>query len=116
MATLYTQVSPEYQALCLQAYKLAELQLMAQYNSGALSSETGKKPAIVLDLDETVLDNSPFEAFCVLSGKSYPTGWDAWCNQASAKAVRGSEPFIRHADSIKIEIYFVTNRKEHLRM
>ena len=58
-SVLWQQQSAEYRALAYQAYNLAKLQL-----DNILQSEnTSDKPlAIVTDVDETVIDNSPFNA------------------------------------------------------
>src|SRR4051812_21553251 len=55
LANLYMQ-SAEYRACCLQTYKLAQEKLIARLRG--LPAD-GPRPAVVMDLDETVLDNSP---------------------------------------------------------
>ena len=47
-----------------------------------------KPPAIILDVDETVLDNSIFQARSILNGTSYPTGWIDWGMEENAPPVR----------------------------
>ncbi len=108
IATLYHQKSAERDALCYQAYNAARIQL----DKILEENKDPEKLAIVLDLDETVLDNSPYEAKCVLDNISYPTGWDEWMHAASARAIPGAVAFLDYAKSKGIEIFYITNRKE----
>src|SRR5215203_940023 len=68
-AVAWMQTSLEYQASAVQAYRLAARQLdeaLADRSWTAAIEQTGDAsklpPAVVLDIDETVLDNSPFQA------------------------------------------------------
>ncbi len=70
-----------------------------------------KKPAIVLDLDETVLDNSPHQAMSVKTGKGYPYKWDDWINKAEAEALPGAIDFLKYTESKGVDIYYISNRK-----
>ena len=106
-ATLYQQKSAEVEALCYQAYNIAELRL-----NQILENNPYKKPlAIVVDVDETVLDNSPFEAKCILENKDYPNFWVEWCEVANAKALPGAVDFLNYAKSKGVETFYITNRK-----
>jgi len=73
------------------------------------------KLAIVLDLDETVLDNSPYEAKSILDNFSYPIGWDEWMHDASATALPGAIEFLKYTKSQGVNIFYITNRKEKYR-
>lgn len=111
MATLYQQTAAEYRALCYQAFNVAKYQLDQNLKIMALQ----KQQAIVLDIDETVLDNSPHEAKCILNNALYPAYWEEWMDASSAIAVPGVMDFLKYAESKKIEIYYITNRKEKYR-
>ena len=64
-AVLWVQRSAEYRALCYQAFNLAELRIM-EY----LAHPDKEKPAaVIFDIDETLLDNSPEEAQNIVDGK-----------------------------------------------
>ena len=105
-ATLYQQKSAEVAALCHQAFNIAELRL-----NQVLENNPYEKPlAIVVDVDETVLDNSPFEAKSILENSDYPTYWKEWCELASAKALPGAAEFLNYAASKGVETFYVTNR------
>jgi len=111
MAVLYQQTAAEYRALCYQAFNVAKYQLDQSTKIMGLQ----KQQAIVLDIDETVLDNSPHEAKCILNNTFYPAYWEEWMNTSDAKAVPGVLDFLKYAESKKIEIYYITNRKEKYR-
>jgi len=111
VATLYHQKSAERDALCLQAYNIARHRL----DEIIAQNPDASNLAIVLDLDETVLDNSPYEAMCVLDNTSYPVGWDEWMYAADAKALPGAVDFLKYAKSKNINIFYITNRKEKYR-
>ncbi|MBE0641597.1 MAG: 5'-nucleotidase, lipoprotein e(P4) family [Bacteroidales bacterium] len=111
MATLYHQQSAEYKALCLQSFRMAREALIRD-----LADRSVDKPrAIITDIDESVLDNSPFQAACILDNTDYPVGWDEWCDMAMAKPVPGSLEFLKLAAGYGLDIFYVTNRKDHLR-
>ncbi len=111
MATLYYQRAAEMKALSLQAYNIARLRLDQELSQ----TQDPSKLAIVLDIDETVLDNSPYEAESILKNMSYPTGWDEWIFKASAEPLPGVVEFLSYADSIKVQIFYITNRRDKYR-
>lgn len=107
-AVLYQQQAAESRALYYQAFNLARLVFDAH--------NPGKKPrCIITDIDETVLDNSPYQAQCILAGFSYPVRWSEWCLKAKAEALPGSLKFLKHVEKQGAEVFYVTNRKENLR-
>ena len=104
-STLYAQTAAEYKALCYQAYELAEMRVRENLNRGV------DRPAVVLDLDETVLDNSPYTAWQVESGNHYtPETWSEWVASAEAEAVPGAVEFLQWADSMGVDLFYVSNR------
>ncbi len=106
LATLWVQNSAEYRALCYQAYNTATERLRS------LKTGRSSKPlAIVLDLDETVIDNSPYQAMMVLTDDAYSSKtWDEWIALKRAAAVPGAKAFLTEANSKGFEIFFVSNR------
>ncbi len=110
-ATLYQQLAAEKDALSHQAFNTAKLML----NDALRSARLTKKLAVVVDIDETVLDNSPFEAKSILENSDYPTYWKEWCEQASAIPIAGSLEFLQYAESVGVDVFYITNRKEEYR-
>lgn len=122
-AVLWMQKSAEYKANCLQAYKLAELKMQSALKNRkwtAALEQNGNylnlPAAVILDVDETVLDNSPYEAELIQTGDHYSSStWNAWCNKAAAEAIPGALEFCRSADQQGITVFYVTNRRDHLK-
>ena len=122
LSVLFVQTAPEYAANNIQTYQTAtskiDKALKEKTWTAALEQGTNfseKPPAIILDIDETVLDNSAHQARAILGGFSYPTGWIKWGNEAAAPAVAGVKSFLNYADSKNITIFYVTNRVAELR-
>ncbi len=117
-STLWMQTSAERRAISLQTYALAADRLVeALADSGwtAYIEQTGDfralPPAIVLDIDETVLDNSPSQARQILSGRSFdPAEWGAWVEEARARPLPGVARFLRRARDLGVEVFYVSNR------
>jgi 5'-nucleotidase (lipoprotein e(P4) family) len=107
-AVLFQQTAAEYRALCYQAFNIAKLRLEMDSRKMGLS----RQKAIVLDIDETVLDNSPHGAMCILNNTLYPDYWKEWMDAANAKAVPGVLEFLKYAEKKGITIYYISNRKE----
>ncbi len=105
-ALLWQQNAAEYKALCHQAYNIATLELEK------ISLRQYKRPiAIVTDIDETVLDNSPYNARMVKTDTGYTKKtWYAWGKEAKAKEIPGAVAFFNFAKSKGITIFYLSNR------
>ncbi|MBL4666664.1 MAG: hypothetical protein JKY04_04750 [Sneathiella sp.] len=118
-ATLWTQTSVEFKASSMAAFKLAEIMLdRALANKDWTAAlEQGdnyqdKPPAIILDVDETVLDNSEYEAWLIKAKKNYSSKtWLPYINDAISNPIPGSKEFINYAISKGVEIFYLSNRK-----
>jgi 5'-nucleotidase (lipoprotein e(P4) family) len=123
-AVLWVQASAEYGAVTTSLYRAAADHLdaaLAQENWDALvpgergNAATGLPPAVVLDVDETVLDNSPYQARLVREGKEYnEVTWDQWVAEKKAKPVPGVVDFAKAASAKGITLLYLSNRAEHL--
>jgi 5'-nucleotidase (lipoprotein e(P4) family) len=111
LAVLYQQTAAEVRAMQYQTYNSAKPVLDAQLKAYRGS----KKPAVVVDIDETILDNCQFQAQCILGNFQYPVRWDEWCNLAIAPAIPGSVEFLNYAHSKGVAVFYVSNRKAHLK-
>lgn len=119
-ATLWFQTAVERQAVTLAVYRSARDRLPAarravRQTASVEQAEAGdfarKPPAIVMDVDETVLDNSAFEAWQVRAGKSYEeSAWAAWVSARRATAIPGAAAFIAKAHALGYRVVFITNR------
>ena len=114
---LYTQKAAEYRALAYQAFNIARERLDTDFdkkNLKRLPKAVRKMPrAIVVDIDETVLDNSPSNASQIKNNRSFnTTDWYAWGEMRKAKAVPGSVEFLNYAVSKGVKIFYISNRDE----
>jgi 5'-nucleotidase (lipoprotein e(P4) family) len=114
---LYTQKAAEYRALAYQAFNIARLRLDADFDKKYLKKlpkATRKMPrAIVVDIDETVLDNSPSNARQIATNSPFNTkDWYAWGEMRKAKAVPGAVDFLNYAVSKGVKIFYISNRDE----
>ena len=76
----------------------------------------GLKPAVVLDVDETVLDNSPYQARLVRDGTEYDElSWDQWVAEKKAKAIPGVVDFAKAANAKGVTLLYISNRAVHLK-
>ncbi len=119
-ATLWTQTSVEHRANAIGMYKLAQTMLDRALDdnswTAAPAEQTGdyrnKPPAVVLDLDETVLDNSPYNAWRVDNDKGYSSKtWVAFVRSEQSLAIPGSLEFIECARSKGVRVFYLSNRK-----
>lgn len=116
-AILYQQKAAEYRALSYQAFNLARWQLDADLdkkNVKKLPKAERKRPrAIVVDIDETVLDNSPAQAYAVKNHLAFNLpDWYEWGEMRKAKALAGSVDFLNYAVSKGVKIFYISNRDE----
>jgi 5'-nucleotidase (lipoprotein e(P4) family) len=118
-AVLWMRTSLEYRHTAMQAYRLASLMLDVALRdntwTAALEQSAGYEslpPAVILDVDETVLDNSPAQAATLSNATGMFRGdeWDAWVKQASAKVIPGAADFLKLAAAKGVEVFYLTNR------
>lgn len=108
-ATLWQQSSAEARALQYQAYALARLMLDRDLR---VHSKSRLKRAVVVDVDETILDNSRFQAGLIVNNAAFDSKeWVAWCNSARASAIPGAVEFLRYAAGRGVRVFYVTNRE-----
>jgi acid phosphatase len=114
------QKSVEYKATTLAAFALARIRLdqaLADAKWTALiPKEQGEgyqalPPAIIVDIDETVLDNSGYQAWMTMKGTTFdPKTWNAYVNSVTSEAIPGAVEFVRYADSKGVRVFYISNR------
>ncbi len=98
--------SAEYKASMIQAYRLAGRQLEAR--SAGLTSGTW---AVVLDADETVIDNSTYQKELAEQGvKHTQAKWQAWARREEATPLPGAVSFLHKVQEKGGKVVIVTNR------
>ena len=119
LATLWTQRAVEYKANALTVFALARIRLdEALADKGwtaAPAEQTGDfrnlPPAVVLDVDETLLDNSKYQVWMMRANQSFSTKtWNQFCGAQVSTAIPGAVEFAKYADSKGVKIFYVTNR------
>ncbi|MDC0669387.1 5'-nucleotidase, lipoprotein e(P4) family [Nannocystis radixulma] len=117
-AVTWVQTSAEYEASALQAYAAAGHTLeraLADKSWTAAVEQTGEfaalPPAIIVDVDETVLDNSAYQARLIASGGQFsPDSWNAWIEERKGIAVPGAVELLSAAAAKGVRVFYVSNR------
>lgn len=109
---LYLQTSAEFQAACLQIYRCAGDRL---HKIVTTQEFAGRRPAVVMDLDETVFDNSAFQTYLYRTGQEYND--ELWQDYERNFAhdvtlIPGAKQFVDEATSLGVGIVFLSNRSE----
>lgn len=126
-ATLWVRQSAEFRAASEIIYRAATAALAANLADPAVSAEPAQQsgyadlpPAVVMDIDDTVLDNSAPQARMILEVSCPPefdAAWDRWVAQRAAPAVPGAAEFIRAAREMTdargrgVRVFLITNRE-----
>ncbi|QEG25249.1 5'-nucleotidase, lipoprotein e(P4) family [Mariniblastus fucicola] len=128
-AILWVQTSGEYNAITRQTYRLAELTLkdaLADPNwTASLEQQSlvdsgevklaDLKPAVILDVDETVLNNSRFQVGLIESETEYTRdGWKAFVTRKESTAVAGAVDFVNACRDAGVKVIFLTNREHEV--
>jgi 5'-nucleotidase (lipoprotein e(P4) family) len=108
LSVLWFQKSAEMQALYYQGYNIAKSSLSEKL----VKSDNRQPKAVIMDIDECILDNSPFEAFQIIKNVPFSDSlWLVWVKKACAKPLPGVVDFVKYAETKGVEIFYVTNRK-----
>lgn len=120
-AVVWMQTAAEYRAATLSIFGAASAllgQALADPGWDALPPEErgGRRvehllPAIIVDADEAVIDNSPYQARLIERGQAFDSQtWHDWTQERRATAVPGALEFLRSAAQRGITVFYVTNR------
>lgn len=117
-SVLWVQTSAEFWALTSTTYNSAQVALEQAKSQKSWSAALEQQPgyetlpsAVILDLDETVLDNSPAQGQSVLDRTGYlQDTWNAWVHTVAAAALPGAQSFLAGAQKNGVKVFFVTNR------
>ncbi|NOZ36091.1 MAG: 5'-nucleotidase, lipoprotein e(P4) family [Chlorobi bacterium] len=117
MATLWFQKSAEAKAAYYQTFNFAKTVLDDKIKKDRFKLKKKKPKAIITDIDETVLNNSPYEARLIETGTSYnEKSWSKWVNEKQAKALPGAVNFMNYVKEKGVEVFYISNRNvKHLR-
>jgi len=118
LSVVWTQTSAENDAVARTVFRAARASLGEALNDATWTAAVeqtgdlaGLTPAIVVDVDETVLDNSPYQARAVMDGTYFDrTSWGSWVEEAQAPAIPGAADFLNEAKAQGIDVFYVSNR------
>ncbi|BDI20716.1 lipoprotein E (plasmid) [Nostoc cf. commune SO-36] len=107
LAVNWVQQSGEYRALTYQAFNIAKLTF------DTAKSKNIARPAIIVDIDETVLDNSPYQAGLLDTNNGFQlTTWNQWIKAEKAKSVPGAVELVNYVNKNGGKVFFISNRDE----
>lgn len=120
-ATLWVQSAAEYRAAALGTYAGARRMLDVALGDPTWTAATeqtgpvaGLPPAVILDLDETAIDNTRFQARVIRQGQTFSNEeWEKWSAEGDAGPVPGAPEFLAYAKSRGVTPFYVTNRDPH---
>ena len=125
-AVLWVQTSAEYEALTRQSFRLAEFNLGdALVDPSWTASKEQQEmfarkpaelaqlpPAVILDIDETVLDNSIYQSRLIENEQEYHReSWNDFVREAASPAIPGSKAFIQACRDARVTVLYVSNRE-----
>ena len=123
-ATAWFQTATERDLVYREVYRAAGAQLRAALADkawDALPKEDrstpakGLKPAIIVDVDETVLDNAPNNVRQIREGRGFDEAkWGEWVAQRAAKPLPGAVEFLQSATKQGVTVFYITNRDASL--
>jgi 5'-nucleotidase (lipoprotein e(P4) family) len=118
-ALLWFQTAEEHRQIRRETFRAAESALVAALADPTWSAvgqgpeAAGLPPAVITDVDETLLDNSAFEGGLLRAGKTFnEADWKAWVEARRASVLPGALEFARFAAAHGVTIFYVTNRDE----
>lgn len=106
LSVLWFQTAAEMRALSYQSFTIARMRI----DQDIASNKTAKRRAVVVDIDETVLDNSPHMAKLIKESQAFPYAWADWVNAAKAEPLPGAVEFLEYAVSKGYDVFYVSNR------
>lgn len=118
-AVLWDQSAVEAKATMTQAYALARIRLDEALADKSRTADpsvqngdfVSKPPAVVLDVDDTVLNTSQYQAWNIKAGTSFsPKTWTPYVNSRIDLAIPGAVDFTQYAASKGVKVFYVTNR------
>lgn len=106
-AILWKRTTSEYPAITRQVYLLAEKRLRYLHKQALLPDSW----AVVLDVDETILNNSAYDMERASMGLPWSKeSWSAWVEKRESTVIPGAASFLRLVKSLNGRIALVTNR------
>ncbi len=129
-AVLWIQTSAEYDAIARQTFRAARAAVGDALVDSSWTASTeqqkmsedqaegwlaGLPPAVVLDVDETVLDNSSYQVSLIESDGEYSRdGWKAFVEKQVSTPIPGAVDFVNACRAAGVTVIYVTNREHEV--
>lgn len=118
-AVLWSQTAIEHDLIYRQVFAVAGRQLPAaladpQWDALAQPPRDLRRlpPALIIDIDETLLDNTPLNARAIVANAPYDySAWMRWVERGEAPALPGAQAFLAQAQALGVTVYYLTNRE-----
>lgn len=125
-ALLWIQTSAEYEAITRQTFRLAEMNLGNALVDPAWTASTEQQrlfakkppqlaalpPAVILDVDETVLDNTAYQTRLIEKQEEFSReSWLAYVREEASLGIPGAKEFIQACRDARVTVLYVTNRE-----
>ena len=119
LATLWTQRSVEYKANALTVFSLAKIRLDEALADTSWTAAPGEQkgdfanlpPAVVLDVDETLLDISLYQVWMLKNNQTFSVKtWNEFCAAQVSLAIPGAVDFAMYAESKGVKVFYISNR------
>ncbi len=127
-ALVWTRTSAEYRAITLQVYRAALAQLPQAVKDPtwnaisddnveeARGDEEARGVAVILDVDETVLDNSAYQVQLIENSQEFDgETWNDFVRAQVSTAIPGATEFVEGCRAAGVSVFFVTNRHHRVK-
>lgn len=119
-AVAWMQTAVEYDATTASLFALAQLRLDEALDDRKWTARPDLQsrddirklpPAVIIDVDETVLDNSAYQGGLIRTGATFNgLTWNDFVDAKVSTAIPGAREFVRYAKKKGVRVYYVTNR------
>ena len=110
-AVAWRQTAAEFRALYYQGFNVAK----ARLDQALANQKPGdKKPAIISDIDDTILSSNTYWGFLIGQDKEFfdDAVWDRWVAANGPTLTPGALEFLEYAKSRGVEIFYVSSRDQ----
>jgi len=111
VAVAWKQTAAEYEALYHQGFNIARLRVEHEL---AQQQPNGLPLAVIVDMDDTILDTRDYWAGLLASGQDFfdDAQWDIWISENKVRPTPGSLEFLTFCAEQQVQVFYVTSRNQ----
>jgi acid phosphatase len=117
-SVLWTQTAAEYEILAEMVFRQARFSLDRALEDSGWSAALEQQgsfaelpPAVIVDVDETILSNAPLQGELIRERVRYNSAtWKKWVALRDAEPIAGAAEFLEYAHSRNVTVFYITNR------